>query len=150
MDIRSDAQVVVAVERRIERPPNIVWKVLSDVEAWPEWNPAVQRAELSGALLPGGEFRWRAGGVGIHSVLRDVIRPSRLSWTGSSMGLRAIHVWEIEALDGDSASLVRSRESLEGWWLAPFVRGFQNSLRNSTQAWLDALDRRSRQEVHCG
>jgi hypothetical protein len=128
----------------------MIWKVLSDIEAWSEWNPAVQHAELSGALLPGGEFRWRAGGVVIHSVLRDVMRPSRLSWTGKTMGLRAIHAWEIEAVDGGKASLVRSRESLDGWWLSPFRHRVQRSVERSTEAWLDALARRSKQEVHCG
>ncbi|HEX9641077.1 MAG TPA: SRPBCC family protein [Candidatus Krumholzibacteria bacterium] len=150
MDVRTDAKVLVTVERRIERPPNMVWKVLSDIEAWPEWNPAVERAQLSGALLPGAEFRWRASGVRIHSVLRDVMRPSRLSWTGKTMGLRAVHVWEIEAVDGGGASLVRSRESLDGWWLSPFRRRIQHSVERSTAAWLDALARRSGQEVHCG
>jgi hypothetical protein len=66
------------------------------------------------------------------------------------MGLRAIHVFEIEAIEGGLASIVRSRESMEGWWLAPFRRQMQGSVEKFTEQWLDALDRRSRQEVHCG
>jgi uncharacterized protein YndB with AHSA1/START domain len=150
MDVRSDAPVLVARQHRIEKPPNVVWKILSDVEAWTEWVPEVQKASMSGALLPGAEFRWKKGGVGIHSVLRDVVRPNLLSWTGNSMGLRAIHVFEIEAIEGGLASIVRSRESMEGWWLAPFRRQMQGSVEKFTEQWLDALDRRSRQEVHCG
>ena len=147
MEIKSDAPVIVIRELHIARPPASVWKVLSDIEGWPAWQPEITRAEMSGPLLPGAEFRWRVGASNIRSVLRDVLRPSRLSWTGSFMGLHAIHVWEIEATG--EGCLVRSRESLEGWWLAPFRSRIQRSVERSVALWLDALARRSRQEVRC-
>jgi hypothetical protein len=33
--------------------PDAVWAVLSDVEAWPGWNPGLKRASLRGKLEPG-------------------------------------------------------------------------------------------------
>lgn len=34
----------IAVE--ISAPPDRVWAVMSDIEAWPEWTPTVTRVEL--------------------------------------------------------------------------------------------------------
>ena len=48
--------LIPSVERRIGAPPEVVWRVLIDVEQWPQWGPSVRRAQLSdgGTLLTAG------------------------------------------------------------------------------------------------
>lgn len=36
-----------AVDRFIEAPPDAVWRLLTDLSAWPSWGPSVRGAELS-------------------------------------------------------------------------------------------------------
>ena len=73
--------------------PERVWDFLADLERWPSWNPDVDTVRLEGTVARGTVFRWKAGSARIVSTLQDVDRPSRLSWTGRTMGVGAIHVW---------------------------------------------------------
>ena len=40
---------MLTVDRVITAPPETVWDLLTDVETWPEWNPAISRAEVDGS-----------------------------------------------------------------------------------------------------
>ena len=87
-----------AVERFIPARPEAVWNVLVDLDAWPQWGPSVQRAELAdsgpltlhshgkvwtpfGVALPftitefddGRSWAWEVGGIGAtrHGVDSD-------------------------------------------------------------------------------
>lgn len=35
-----------AVERTVAAPPEAAWRVLTDLDAWPQWGPTVRGAEL--------------------------------------------------------------------------------------------------------
>jgi hypothetical protein len=37
---------MLAVDRFIAAPPSVVWNVLVDLEAWPQWGPTVSAARL--------------------------------------------------------------------------------------------------------
>lgn len=141
----SDAHFDFACERRSDSTPGSLWKVLSQIEQWPQWAPGIQSARLDGALLPGAGFRWRANGISIRSTFVEVERPHSLTWIGSGMGISVRHQWSIQSIDGGSS--VRTQEWVRTIW--PF-RGMQErSMRNSVTAWLDALIGRARQEVPC-
>ncbi|HEX6360818.1 SRPBCC family protein [Actinophytocola sp.] len=85
----------------IAAPPEVVWRVLSEVEAWPEWTPSVraivrvdpgplhvgQRLRISQPKVPttvwrltelveGRSFVWQAGAPGARTTAHHTVEPS--------------------------------------------------------------------------
>jgi hypothetical protein len=89
-----------------------VFAVTSAIDQGPSWNPDVRSVELSGPVRPGTVFRWKAGPGSLTSTLRVVDPPHEIAWTGTTMGIRAVHVFRFQATDG--GSLARSEESWNG------------------------------------
>lgn len=127
MEIDRSAPAIATGELDIAASPEVVWDVISNIEAWSSWNPDVKTATLEGPLAVGSVFRWRAGGVSLTSTLGVVDPPRELSWTGRAMGIRAIHTFRFEPNDG--GTLARSEESWAG--LLPTL------LRGSSRRTLD-------------
>lgn len=113
IDIDRKAPAVGAAETYIGSPVETVWRVLSDLEKWPDWNRSVTKIRVNGAVEAGTTFDWRAGGMRISSRLEEVDPPARIAWTGRMFGVRAVHVWELAA-EGPGTR-VRTRESFAGW-----------------------------------
>jgi uncharacterized protein YndB with AHSA1/START domain len=132
MDINAYAPAVARGEIEVAAAPEIVWRVLTDIPNWPSWNPDVKSATLEGPLAAGTQFRWKAGPGTITSTLQDVEPPRRIDWTGSTFGIKAIHVHQLEQRDG--TTLVRSAESWDGL-VARLLRG---SMTNRLQEALDS------------
>jgi uncharacterized protein YndB with AHSA1/START domain len=121
MEINRRAPAIASGEVEIAASPEVVWDVISNIEGWPSWNPDVKTSLLEGPLGVGSVFRWKAGGASLTSTLRAVDPPRELSWSGRTMGIRAIHTFRFERSDG--GTLARSEESWEG--LVPtLLRGY--------------------------
>jgi carbon monoxide dehydrogenase subunit G len=85
----------------IAASPEVVWRVLSEVEAWPEWTPSVrsivrldpgpmrvgQRLRISQPRFPttvwrlteldeGRSFVWQAGGPGARTTASHTVEPT--------------------------------------------------------------------------
>lgn len=112
MAINGQAPVIGTSEVRIDAPASVVWTVMSTIGDWPLWNPEITAAELQGPLQPGSTFRWRSGPGEITSVLREVRPGELLEWTGRTLGIKAVHVWQIRS-DGDG-TVATTMESWEG------------------------------------
>lgn len=100
---------------RIEAPVSTVWRVLLDVETYPEWNPAVQ---FHAPLTPGRRVRMtvRLFGRGLTvAVLILAVEPGReLRWRGGARGLMTgTHYFKLEP-EGDAATLVIHGERFAG------------------------------------
>jgi hypothetical protein len=121
MDINRDAPATADGELQINADPPTVFAVISDVEHWPAWNPDVKSVTLQGPLRSGTVFRWKAGPSTLTSTLQVVDPPRELAWTGTTMGIKAVHVFRFEATDG--GTLARSEESWEGL-LASLLKGY--------------------------
>jgi uncharacterized protein YndB with AHSA1/START domain len=132
MDINASAPAVARGEIEVAAAPEMVWRVLTDIANWPSWNPDVKSATLEGPLAAGTQFRWKAGPGTITSTLQNVEPPRRIDWTGSTFGIKAIHVHQLEPRDG--TTLVRSAESWDGL-AARLLRG---SMTNRLQEALDS------------
>jgi uncharacterized protein YndB with AHSA1/START domain len=127
MDINRDAPATADGELRIDADPQTVFTVISAIDQWPSWNPDVTSVQLQGPVQPGTVFRWKAGPSTLTSTLQMVDPPREIAWTGTTMGIKAVHVFRFQASDG--ATLARSEESWEGL-LASLLKGYSRRTLN--------------------
>ena len=146
MKINQSAPVKAAHEIEVEAKPEVVWDILVAARRWPDWNPDVRATFIKGDLAVGTEFSWKAGPGNIRSTVMEMVEPHRLVWTGSTPGIKAVHLWQIERRG--EKTLVSSEESWEGL-LPGILRGvMKKMLSRSIQQGLIYLkkeaERRSR------
>ncbi|WP_292351181.1 SRPBCC family protein [Methanomethylovorans sp. PtaU1.Bin093] len=97
----------------IKASPEVIWKIMTDINNWPNWNPEVNKASLNGEVKEGETFQWKAGPGMIKSTIRSVENERLIAWTGKTLGIiDAIHVWKLKPLNGKT--LVWTEESWEG------------------------------------
>lgn len=121
MDINRSAPATATGETQIDADPQTVFSVISGIDEWPSWNPDVKSAKLEEPLRPGTVFRWKSGPTSLVSKLEVVNPPHEITWTGRTMGIKAIHVFRFEPKDG--GTLARSEESWEGL-IASLLKGY--------------------------
>lgn len=137
MQINLNAPSIARKEIMIHAPLETIWQILSDIDHWSTWYPAVSQSKLEGLFIPGSIFRWKSGGTSITSTLQEVEPQRRISWTGRALGTQAIHVWILQPKEG--GVLVRTEESFEGWLVRLLKGVMQRMLDTSLQAWLEHL-----------
>ena len=121
MEINRNAPATADGELRIDADPETVFDVISGIDRWPSWNPDVKSVRGEGPVQPGTVFRWKAGPSSLTSTLRVVDPPREIAWTGTTMGIKAVHVFRFQASDG--GTLARSEESWEGL-IARLLKGY--------------------------
>ncbi len=135
--INEKAPVKCRKEVTINAPVDKVWRLLTSIDNWPNWNPEVSFAKSSGPLVPGTTFDWKTGGTKIHSTLHTVNEAIEFGWTGKVMGIFAIHNWTFERKGHFTKVVVE--ESMEGL-MASLLRGsFNKTLEKGMMAWLEAM-----------
>ena len=149
MEINQNAPVKARAEQLIEAPADEVWALLTEISAWSRWNPGVNRVRVHGPIEPSTQFDWRSGRIPISSRIEVVEPESRIVWTGRSLGMDAIHVWEFEARGGKT--FVRTEESMEGalarWFSGRMQSTLETSLRESLRLLASECKRRSREHT---
>lgn len=121
MNINRNAPATAEGERQIAADPQTVFAVISAIDQWPSWNPDVKSVELQGPVQEGTVFRWKSGPSTLTSTLQVVDPPHEIAWTGTTMGIRAVHVFRFQA--NDVGTLARSEESWEGL-IASLLKGY--------------------------
>ena len=121
MDINRNAPATAEGELRIAADPQTVFAVISGIDQWPAWNPDIKSVTLQGPVKPGTVFRWKSGPSSLTSTVQVVDPPREIAWTGTTMGIKAVHVFRFQASDG--GTLARSEESWEGL-LASVLKGY--------------------------
>jgi uncharacterized protein YndB with AHSA1/START domain len=135
--INRAAPVVGTSETDIAAGRDVVWDVLTGIEQWPSWNPDVKSVSMAAALAEGSEFRWKAGPGTITSTLEHVEAPRRVAWSGKTLGLKAMHVYVLEARNG--TTLVRTEESYDGLVARLFRARLQKTLDGALESGLRHL-----------
>ncbi|MCF4122594.1 SRPBCC family protein [Antribacter sp. KLBMP9083] len=135
--IDDAATVVVRREIRIAAPIEQVWRLHTDVDAWPTWQTDVDTAHTDGPLQPGATFRWSTHGLDVTSTVYALDAPHRILWGGPAMGITGIHEWTFTA-DGD-ATVVRTAESWEGDPVRADTDNLRAALDASLGNWLELL-----------
>jgi uncharacterized protein YndB with AHSA1/START domain len=121
MEINRNAPATAEAELRIDADPQTVFTVISAIDQWPSWNSDVKSVSVEGPVQPGTVFRWKAGPSSLTSVLQVVDPPREIAWTGTTMGIKAVHVFQFRASDG--GTMARSEESWEGL-IASLLKGY--------------------------
>ncbi|WP_405183058.1 SRPBCC family protein [Nocardia sp. NBC_01377] len=88
-----------SVHRHIPVPPDVVWQLLTDLTAWPQWGPTVCAAALDDAELTAGARGTVKTMVGVRLpfVITDFVPGRRWAWTVA--GIPAT-VHEVEPVQG--------------------------------------------------
>lgn len=131
MKIDDRAPLAGRTELFIAAPIEKVWRILTDLPRWPEWQPGITSIEAAGPLAVGTSFRWKGKGFAITSILGDFDPPRRIGWSGHAAGMKAIDIYMLEAKDG--GTLAATEESMSGW-LARLLKIFQPSFLAKSQA----------------
>jgi hypothetical protein len=125
--IDADAPVVSAAEIEIDAPIERVWAVLTAIEQWPTWNPDVKSVSIAGGPVEvGSSFRWKAGPGTISSIVEHFDSPRLIAWSGTTLGIRAFHVWRLRAHDGKTRA--STEESYDGLVARILRRSLQKTL----------------------
>ena len=61
--------------REVHAPAERVWDLITGIDRWPSWNPAISEAHQRGPLVKGARFRWKAGPGTIVSTIEDADPP---------------------------------------------------------------------------
>lgn len=112
MDVDKNAPLFGKKEIIINSPVEKVWKIQTDINNWPRWQKNVSEARLKGELEKGSEFRWKASGMNINSILVALEKNKKICWTGKSTGTDATHNWYFEKQG--SKTRVITEESMSG------------------------------------
>ena len=132
INVNENAAVIARGEIEINSDSEKIWEVLVDIENWPLWNPDVKNASLEGEVEEGSKFRWKARSVSINSVFQEVDPPHKLAWTGKTMGIKAVHIWKLEAKE--NSTIVKTEES----WKGPLTHLMKGKTQKMLQESIDS------------
>jgi hypothetical protein len=135
--VNRAAPVLGTSETHVSAAREVVWDVLTGIAHWPSWNPDVKAVSMQGSVSEGSEFRWKAGPGTITSRLEHVEPPRRVAWSGKTLGLKAMHVYALEARNG--TTLVRTEESYDGLVARLFRARLQKTLDDALKSGLRHL-----------
>ena len=121
----------------IDAPLETVWRLHTDVSAWPAWQTDITAAHLDGPFQPGASFEWTSYGFTVVSTIYSVAERARVLWGGSSGGITGVHEWVFR--ETPTGVRVTTEESFAGAPVDADVSGMQSTLDGSLAAWLAHL-----------
>ncbi|MGY0019976.1 SRPBCC family protein [Streptomyces sp. YJ-C3] len=151
--VDPDARVGYRTAAVIHAPLRTLWKLQTDVERWPSWQPHVERAHRvdHGPFREGSAFRWTtpvppnpatpATSLDITSTVEQLEHGSCIRWTGPAVGeglhIDGVHVWNFTEVRG--GVLVRTEETHAGPQVDADVPAATKILGDGLEAWLSDL-----------
>lgn len=139
--VDRSAPVVVDTQADIAATPAAAWAALTDVDRWTDWNPVIDEARLDGPLAVGSVIRWRTSGLTLASTLVTVEAEHAIGLDGTDQGIRGLHDWRIEPVDGRARVVVS--ESMSGGAASQNSAKMQAELRTMLDTWLANLKARA-------
>lgn len=130
-------------QRIITGEINDVWRVATDVNRWPEWDPHEEAGEIFGPFLAGtNAYSKPRGGPGAHWTLTEVT--DNESWSlVNPMRIGTLRVDNRYTQLSDGRVLCEKRMQVSGWILvALFKLHFEAATRKDMQATWVALEKR--------
>jgi len=136
-DVDRVAPVIAVHEIDIEGSLDTVWRLHTDVNAWPTWQTDITAAHLDGVLEPGVSFDRTSYGFSVTSTVYALAKPFRVLWGGTSGGIKGVHEWLFS--ETSSGVRVTTTESFAGEPVEDDPAGMQTVLDASLVAWLGHL-----------
>ena len=136
-DVDRDAPVVAALAIDIDASRDRVWRLHTNVNAWPTWQPDIADATAEEPLRPGASFEWSTYGMDITSTVYALDEGVRILLGGTANGITGVHEWTFA--DSPSGVHVTTTESSAGEPVAADVDNMQALLDQSLQSWLQHL-----------
>ncbi|WP_036014774.1 SRPBCC family protein [Lentzea albidocapillata] len=136
-EIDVKAPVVVHCDTVVAAPLQRVWRLLTDVPSWPDWQPDITSAAADSPLRTDSVFRWSTAGLDIESTVYQLREPRRILWGGTVSGITGIHLWTCDVIG--SSVHVRTEESWDGDPVLADVDGMRAALGESLAVWLRHL-----------
>ncbi|MFD9982331.1 SRPBCC family protein [Streptomyces massasporeus] len=138
----------------IKAPLRTIWKLQTDVEGWPSWQPPVTSMERlgHGPLRKGSQFRWTTPApatpttpettLAITSTVQRVRNQDCILWKGPAIGegLRideGVHLWTFRKVEGGVR--VHTEETWTGDQVEADVPTATEALGAGLEAWLRDL-----------
>lgn len=131
------AQLSATKSLVIQASPDVVWRVHTDIGAWSQWHRSISSARTVGPLAVGSTFEWKSGGLALVSTVQTLEPVRHISWSGRSLGTKAIHTWTLQPKDG--GTLVTTEESMAGWLVSLLKLLAPGFLDRSLEGWLHDL-----------
>ncbi len=135
--IDRSAPVIAHHKVNIDAPLDTVWRLHTDVNAWPTWQTDITAARLAGRFEPGNSFDWTSFGFSVTSTIYDVARQTRVLWGGTASGITGVHEWMLKESEGGVH--VVTDESFAGEPVRANVAELQSQLDASLKSWLAHL-----------
>jgi uncharacterized protein YndB with AHSA1/START domain len=129
--------VIAHHETDIEAPPDVVWRVHTDVSSWPNWHPDITEAHLDGPFEPGSAFDWTSYRFAVTSTIYAVDDGTRVLWGGTANGITGVHEWTFD--ETAAGTHVTTNESFAGERVEAEPAPMQLLLDASLQTWLECL-----------
>jgi uncharacterized protein YndB with AHSA1/START domain len=136
-DVDRAAPVLVDHKISVDAPREAVWRLHTDINAWPSWQGEITEAALAGNLEPGASFTWSTYGMTITSTVYAIEEGSRILWGGNANGITGIHEWTFT--DTPRGVQVTTTESFAGEPVLADVANMRALLDGSLQSWLQQL-----------
>ena len=136
-DVDHSAPVLTDLAIDIAAPRDAVWRLHTDINAWPTWQKDITDAALEPPLAAGASFSWATYGMSITSTVYAIDEGSRILWGGTANGITGIHEWTFA--DTPTGVHVTTTESFAGEPVATDVANMQALLDQSLRSWLEQL-----------
>jgi len=136
-DVDRSAPVLTEIDIDVDAPRDAVWRLHTDINAWPKWQKDISEATLDQPLEVGATFDWSTFGMAITSTVYAIDEGSRILWGGTASGITAIHEWTFS--DTPSGARVTTTESFAGDAVEADTATMQALLDQSLQSWLQHL-----------
>lgn len=135
------APVVARHDITIAAPLDGVWRLHTDVDAWPRWQSDITVAQIEGPFAPGSSFAWQTYGLDVESRIHRVDAAGdderRTLWGGPVRGILGLHAWTFTATE--EGVHVFTEESWSGAPVEADAGNLQSALYGSLVAWLAHL-----------
>lgn len=116
---------MLTVDRMIAAPPQAVWKLLVDLDAWPRWGPPIRRAELDPSY---DELTLHAAGT-VYTWL-----PVAVPFVVTEFDPGRYWAWRVAGLPATSHRVDPENDGARvtigvPWWSAPYLTVCSIALR---------------------